>query len=210
MGKPFSISMSTNAHEKLNDKELLEAIAERNSKAFHTLYKRYKDFVYQRIYYRIDRKEEVEDLVQDFWSSIWERPVKIKTDSAVYFLIHLILVCLSRYYRSKRGVSPVEIENFRGELHELQYTHVFEDLEAEELFALIEQKKDNLSENEQQVYDLCQKQNYSFSEAAILMKTTEQTVRNKFNRSCRMIRMQLEQYYSLNPEIPDPSLKKVV
>lgn len=198
--------MLTNRQDQLSDKKLLEAIAERDKEAFHTFYKRYQDFVYRRIRHRLSSREEAEDLVQEFWSSMWERPVKIETDSAVYFLIHLILVCLSRYYRSKHPVDALDPEKLSGK-KELQYTHVFEDLEAAELFELIEQKKNILPGNEQRVYELCQEQYYSFSEAATLMETTEQTVRNKFNRSCRMIRMQLKQHYSLKPEIPILHLK---
>ena len=66
---------------KLSDRHLLELIALKDEKSFNEFYKRYSSLLYKWALNRIGNTDIANDIAQDFWSTLWLNPQKIKTNS---------------------------------------------------------------------------------------------------------------------------------
>lgn len=60
-------------HNREQDADLMAQIADGNQDAFHEIYSRYKDTVEVSVRLRVSHREDAEDIIQEFWKSVWQK-----------------------------------------------------------------------------------------------------------------------------------------
>lgn len=181
------------------DKQLLEEIRERNSEAFAIFYRRHYRFVAGRIKKLVFDKELLDDFMQEFWIRLWEKPEILKTNqdgsafNFLYSFLYTFALLIQRTYN--RHTSRLSSLDELGATPDRQYTHVLEEVEANELIAFIDSIVDGLPEPEHTIYDLYQK-NYPVNDIAGLLNLSEGSVRNYLTKILKVIRKDIcEQYH---------------
>jgi RNA polymerase sigma-70 factor (ECF subfamily) len=182
--------------EMRSDEELLESVSRQDVKAFDTLYEKYNRLLYKRVYRRLENHWQSQEVMQNLWISIWEKPSFVKTDergSAKGFLYH---------YLSWRVLDSIRKEAFNciaAANHEplesvedmLSYVHVSEEYEFKELELQIDYILNGLPEQTVEVFVLHWRKGYSFKEISNLLSMDEQTVRRKSKESISVLRRML-------------------
>jgi RNA polymerase sigma-70 factor (ECF subfamily) len=183
-------------YNELSDKELLEAVSHQDVEAFNTIYGRYNRLLYKRVYGRLENPQQSQEIMQDIWISIWERPGFVKTNeagSAKGFLYH---------YLAYRVLDSIRVENFNFiavATHEsleaveetLSYVHVSEEYEFKELESQIESILNGLPEHTAEIFVLHWRKGYSLKEIAGLLQMNEQSVRRKSKESIAVLKKML-------------------
>ncbi|MGC3977462.1 MAG: sigma-70 family RNA polymerase sigma factor [Paludibacteraceae bacterium] len=179
------------------DGELFEAISRQDIDAFNALYGRYNRLLYKRVYGRLEDAVQSQEIMQDFWITIWTKPDFVKTaddGSAKGFLYH---------YLAYRVLDAIRKENFKRiasathtpleQLEEkLSYLHVSEEYEIKELEVLIDAALRDLPGQTAEVFILHWRKGYSLKETADLLHLNERTVRLKSKESIAALRRMIE------------------
>jgi len=186
----------------ISDKELLEAIGEKDEKAFNEFYKRYSPLLYEWMYNRIGTAEATDDALQNFWSNFWLNPTMIKTDtkgSSKKFLFHFYTYRVLDYFRKinnknrlfSSGTDPDGDDDYDNTL---SYTHVLEELQAKEIHQIIDETISHLPELTRKIFEYRWEMNYSVKETAEQLQIDEKTVYNRMFRTLDEIRSQLKTF----------------
>jgi RNA polymerase sigma factor (sigma-70 family) len=177
-----------------SDKELLEAIERKDRKAFMVFYKRYARLLQMWALKRTGNKELTEDIAQNFWIIIWSNPAIIKTNEdglAKDYLLRYFSYRMLDYIKSA-GAQVLGNETKLNEMTEsLSYTHVFEELETNEIHYLINEVVSNLPDLTREIFDLLWEKNYSVKEAALQLHVSEKVVRTNYNKTINALRNHL-------------------
>ena len=68
------VSLKENAHNRLNDEQLMQQISYRDLEAFRVLYDRYGDLVYSTALRIVRDVQLAQDMVQEIFLKIWRKP----------------------------------------------------------------------------------------------------------------------------------------
>ncbi len=182
------------------DKELLERIQEKDSEAFAIFYRRHYRFITGRIKKLVLDKDMMDDFMQEFWIRLWEKPGILKTNQEgsafnfLYSFLYTFVLLIQRTY--SRQTSRLTFFEELDISPDQQYTHVLEEVEANELMEFIDSIVDNLPEPEHTIYDLYQK-NYSIDYIARILNLSEGSVRNYLTKIFKVIRKDTCKQYHL-------------
>lgn len=179
------------------DKELLEAIAHKNVKAYNEFYNRYSHWLYEWALSRIGDESIVDDVSQNFWILIWEEPQIVKLDenaSAKRFLLHLFNLRMIDYLRaaSTRLLSFKDRQSVIEISERFSYTHVSEDFELTEFYEIINSIIEQLPETLQKIFTLLYKEELSIKETAKKLSINEKTVSYKSKKAITFIQEKFE------------------
>lgn len=202
---------------EMSDKLLLEAIANKDEKAFNVFYKKYASLLYKWALNRIGNPDISNDIAQDFWSSLWLNPLVIKTNeagSAKNFLLHFYTFRILDYLRLPSH--KVKVANSEEHLNTLQntlmYTHILEEIQEKEIHTLIDEIVSNLPELTRAIFIHRWKEQHSIKETATHFDVDEKTVYNRTFVALTAIRSKVSDMLSDEGSISDPKtlLKLVV
>ncbi len=182
------------------DKELLERIQEKDSEAFAIFYRRHHRFIAGRIRKLMLDKDMINDFMQEFWIRLWEKPGILKTNQEgsvfnfLYSFLYTFVLLIQRMYN--RQTSRLTLLEELDTIPEQQYTHVLEEVEANDLIEFIDSIVKTLPEPEHTIYDLYQK-NYSIDHIAGILNLSEGSVRNYLTKIFKVIRKNICKQYHL-------------
>lgn len=180
------------------DSELLQEIAKKDSRAFDWLYTRYMRLFQSWTYSRTKNEEISKDIVQNFWISIWNNPLYFKTDaqgSARKILLQFLSFQIINYLKSASG-RIISDEKLLSEAETtISYSHIFEELEDEEIYVTIEKILDGLPRIAQDIFDLRARQQHSVKETASLLHVSEKTVHERYNWTLSILKGKLVKLY---------------
>jgi RNA polymerase sigma-70 factor (ECF subfamily) len=188
----------------INDLSLLQRIAQQEAQSFDELYKRYNRLFYRWVYTRTANKEMTEDILQNFWFLVWTKPFYFKCDelgSAKNFFLQTLTYRMLDYIKStsKRHFFNESLipEVSRADA----YTHVLEDIQAKEIYQMIDEVVSKLPKIAQDIFVMQWEQGLSVKETASKLNVSEKVVRTRYHSTLRLFR---EQLVKTNPEIkPD-------
>ncbi|WP_264538132.1 RNA polymerase sigma factor [Flavobacterium sp. N1736] len=178
---------------KIPDQVLLERIANKDNVAFHEFYNRYAALLYRWAYNRVGNEEIAEEITQEFWAKFWLNPSQIKTDAAgnaKNYLLHFFTYRVLDYIRSnlsKKTVSNIG-DDFDLLSKTLIYTHISEEIEEKEIYALIDEIISTLPDLTQKVFNHRWKDDLSTEETAQLLNIDEKAVYNRMYVAINLIR----------------------
>jgi len=183
------------------DKELLEGIESKDSEMFAIFYRRHYRFITSRIKKLMPNDDIAYDFMQEFWMRLWDKPTMLKTNEQgsvfnfLYSFLFTFVLLVHRLY-SKHDSHLTSLEDFDIPPENYQYTHVLEDVEADELMEFIDSIVDDLPEPQHTIYSLYQ-QNYSLTYIAESVQLSEGTVRNHLTGIFKVMREDIYKQYSL-------------
>lgn len=167
---------------------------------FNILYERYNRLFYRWIYTRIGCKETTEEIAQNFWMEVWENPsyfMHNTTKSCVkdYFLRVLtfrMLDYLKSSYARRSGDNLLlsEIEK------SLSYTHILEEIHANEVHTVINGVLDNLPQLTKDIFVLRLNEQYTVRETASELKVSPKIVRTRYRNVLTILKGRLAGIYS--------------
>ena len=176
------------------DKELLEAIGRKDRKAFMTFYDRYARLLQMWALKRTRNKELTEDIAQNFWIIVWSNPTVIKTNEdgmAKDYLLRYFSYRMLDYIKSAGAQLLGNESKLEEMIASLSYTHVFEELETNEIHTIINDVIGSLSQLTRDIFDLLWEKNYSVKEAAQKLNVSEKVVRTNYNKTINTLRNHL-------------------
>jgi RNA polymerase sigma-70 factor (ECF subfamily) len=153
-----------------------------DARSFKVFYDRYCDLLNGWAFSRLRNREAAADIMQEFWASIWLKPKNIRPDdqgSAKRYLLRNVSFRILKYFH-KQSVKREIMgdERVTGQMPELSYSHVQEEMNAKEIQQLLDEVLGTLPALSQQIYELRRVMNFSVKETASTLRVAESTVRN--------------------------------
>lgn len=179
----------------ISDKELLEAIASKDTVAFRVFYDRYVQLLHIWALKRTGDSDIANDIVQNFWINFWINPSVIKVDDkgmARSFLMHYFSYRIFDYLRS----AAAQILGDEGMMDNLKetanYSHIMEDLEVSEILEAINQVLTELPITTQEIFSLLWEQGSSVKEVAKQYGVSEKVIRMRYRKTLFAIRTKMQ------------------
>lgn len=171
----------------LTDAELLALLREDNEHAFREIYDRYWKLLYQQATRKLDTTEEVRDIVQEIFLSLWKsRLTLVLRESLPQYLFsslrYKIIDCYrlrmvrNKYYDSLLTTGEQPHATITEQLHYRQLTHLIEDE-----IRLMPPKM-------QEVFLLSRDHDLNAVQIAQKLSLSHQTVRNQISTALKRIR----------------------
>ena len=182
----------------MTDKELLNAIAQKDERAFNLFYERYSRTLAQ-FALKCTRDENFsKEIVQMFWIRVWERPLEIKTDDSDTAYKYLSKFFMFRMLDSiKEKAENKEFYCAYIEDFDLQSYNISDDMDMKELYAVIDKTLDSLPDTYKKIFKLLYVDEFSVSETAKILSMNERTVNYKSKECIDNIKKSLDMWYAL-------------
>lgn len=200
----------------ISDKELLEAIYSRKDEAaFKIFYDRYARLLHNWATKRTGNKEISNDVVQNFWIIFWSTPNAIKVDEngeARKYLIHYFSYRMFDYLRSAAAKVLGDEQLFEGVKDIANYSHVLEELEVNEILAVIDEIVFHLPETTREIFQYVWESKHSIKEAAAHFDVSEKVIRTRYNKVLTTVQSKIQTILSEDAAVRNPEtlLKLVV
>ncbi|WP_207426983.1 RNA polymerase sigma-70 factor [Pedobacter sp. SYSU D00535] len=182
--------------KKLSDENLLEMLKEGHVSAFEELYNRYWSKLYASAYKRLKEKEVCEEIVQDFFTSLWLKrsTLVVHTGFSNYVYTAVRYLIFSHFH--KEGIR----KSYQDTLQVATTKHdnsTEETVAFNELNRLLRQGVEVLPEKCRAVYELSRKQNKNNKEISHLLGISEKTVENHMTKALRTLRLSVKDIMSV-------------
>lgn len=200
----------------ISDKELLEAIySQKDEAAFKIFYDRYAKLLHNWATKRTGNKEVSDDVVQNFWVVFWSTPNAIKVDengTARRYLIHYFSYRMLDYLRSAAAKVLGNEQLFEDVKDFVNYSHVLEELEVNEILAVIDEIVFHLPETTREIFQFIWESKHSVKEAAAHFNVSEKVIRTRYNKVLNTVQSKIQTILSEDTVVRDPEtlLKLVV
>lgn len=172
------------------DKDLIASSLEGNEDAFRQLFEKYWDDLYKIAYRRLSSTEDVKDILQEVFISLWNNRDKIKVEDNLggYLYTSLRNKIFNHYEKHKvrlkalmhQSFNPVESEDL-----------ICSTLYTKELQAVIAMQVVAMPPQMRQIYLLSKEEQLSIAEITALLTLAPQTVKNQLHRALKRIRLSL-------------------
>jgi RNA polymerase sigma-70 factor (ECF subfamily) len=183
--------------EKMCDKELLEKIEIGDSDAFNELYNKYWKLIYRWTCNRVENKETVKDLLQNYWADIWTQPSIIKVDdqkSAKNILLGFISFRILDFFKKKKILELEDIYRMEN-MESYSYSHVLEDIQIQEIYVIINSMLKKIPPLDRDIYLLREREYRTIKEISRTLSVTEETVRRKLALTNKVLQRRLSEHY---------------
>ena len=180
------------AFESYSDEELLVHIQDGNHNAFATLVKKHSGRFYRLAYRFTNNRENAEDIVQESFIKLWERPDIWQARKNVKFTTWFYRVVANRCLDLQKRYAPSALEDDM----QIEGNDPANDdflIKQEEQRAL-EQAIANLPERQKTALNLCFYEGVSNQEAADIMGTNLKTLQSQLMRAKNGLKKQLKNY----------------
>ncbi|MEP7256963.1 MAG: RNA polymerase sigma-70 factor [Flavitalea sp.] len=178
-------------NELLTDGELIAASCEGNEEAFRMLFDKYWNDLYKIAAKRISSAEDIKDLLQDVFLSLWNniREVKVADSLGGYLYVSLRNKILNYYQKKDTRLKALAIHPFKAAQSENQ---AWINLQTRELQLFISQQVARMPPQMKQIYLLSREEQLTNAEIAELLALAPQTVKNQLYRALERIRVELK------------------
>jgi RNA polymerase sigma-70 factor (family 1) len=176
-----------------SDEELMWEIKADNMFAFDLIYKKYSKKLYKFGYSLLKSHEETENLVQDVFLNLWENRHKVEKDSSIKSYIFAITYNSAISIIRKKAMESKFIEYLKS-LQIIYETPVNMELENTELTKKINEIVYALPQRQKEVYLLHKVEALKYSEIAVLLNISVNTIENHMSRALKTIRKKLGNY----------------
>ncbi|HVU54005.1 MAG TPA: RNA polymerase sigma-70 factor [Puia sp.] len=175
----------------LNERELLDLVADGDEKAFARLFELYADITYGFAILHTKTSDSAEEVVQDIFLKLWLKRDKLR--EIQHFRDHLFIITRNHIIDRLR-------KNLREKKYQLQLARHFKEAasspEQQMIFKesgeMIEKAVAMLPPRQQVIYRLRRNEDMSLDEIARKMDLSRLTVRNHLNKALGAIRAYLQ------------------
>lgn len=180
--------------KELSDRDLFNLVKEGNTQAFSVLFDRYGDTLLRFVLVRTDSITDAEDILQDVFTSLWNRRDRIEVEDSIYpylfkaakyEVIDWIARDQKRIIHFERLVLPLENEPVGPSDSD-------ERLMVKELSFLLNNEIAKMPITMQSAFNLSRIEGLSVKEIAFRLSISEQTVKNNFSLALSRLRVKVK------------------
>ncbi|WP_343701869.1 RNA polymerase sigma-70 factor [Chitinophaga sp.] len=170
-----------------SDEQLLSLLKDSNITAFNTIYDRYSRPLYLYILSKTDRGETSKDLLQDLFTTLWEKRCQLDVQqslrSYLYQSVRHKIIDLYRKDVTYRKYLQQLIEHFDAQPHSISETYDYK-AKATEVFEAINRLPAKMKE----IFMLSRFENLSIEQIANRLDLSQQTVKNQISKALKILR----------------------
>lgn len=183
-----------NLLKRKSDEDLVAALQEGDIRSFDELYRRYSAKLFYLSYKRLNCTEVCEEIVQDFFVSLWERRaiLTITVSFSAYVAGCARLKVFSYYH--KMGIRNNHMEVVYNAFSESENAFIENIIDTKQLRDVIEQEVCRLPDKCRKIYELSRKSHLNNKEIAVQLGISEKTVENHMTKALKNIRLSIVQY----------------
>lgn len=177
-------------YNTLSDSELIAFIKDSQEPAFAELYNRYKHQLYLHAYRMLQDEEEAKDVVQEMFSSVWEKREYMATPAAVNaYLYSCLRNKILNVIAHKKVIDKYSV-SFSNYM-EKGMAAPDEKIIAKELVQLIESEVAILPPKMRQVFEMSRNQCLSHKQIAEQLNISDKTVKKQVGYALKILRLKL-------------------
>lgn len=175
------------ALDSLSDEELFELVKEQRKDAFEEIYHRFKGILYAHAYRMLNDREEVRDLVQEVFATLWSKKDSLLLKNVSGYLYSSVRNrVLDRISKQQSRNKYVDSMSFY--LNHYSYQVPDRLLYEKELRAMIEAEVDTLPKRMRLIFQMSRKEYLSHKEIGEKLGISETTVRKQVNNALKILR----------------------
>jgi RNA polymerase sigma-70 factor (family 1) len=182
--------------KNLSDEILIGLLKDGDVAAFEEVYNRYWEKLYNTAAKRVSASESAEEIVQDFFTSLWLNREKLKLHSSFNNYAFSSIRYLVYNHYQKESVRKAYQET-RLKLSVVEDNSTEQLIALKELSHVVEEGVEKLPSKCKAVYELSRKEYKNNKEIAALLGISEKTVENHLTKALRNIRLSLKDALSL-------------
>jgi len=172
------------------DRELLEAIRHDDESAFNELFKRYWRKVHAMAYARVRSKEITEEIVQELFTSLWDKRTTHTIQSLPSYLYQAVKFKALNYIESR--IVQEKYWNYYKTFVPQGEDATEDVIGYNDLMEVIEQGMTKLPEKSKKVFRLHRIEGWSVSEIADLLNLSEKAIQYHLTQSAKTLRIHLK------------------
>jgi len=153
---------------------------------FNRIYKKYKDAVYNYVFWRVYNEEDAIDITQEVFVKVFKGLPNFKGKSSLKTWIFAIAHNTTMNYLSRKKYKEEDIENYFLSVEPLKNIH---------MKTMVLKAMEKLSGEHREIVKLYYFDGFSYKEIANLLKISIGTVKSRLNRAKEHLRAELEGVY---------------
>lgn len=180
----------------LTDSELVSLLKQRNREAFAEIYDRYSMMIYYKINQMLRDESVSKDLVQDLFTSIWEKSDLIRNHVGISSYLYIAARNRVLNYVQKEKTKS----DYLGEIGTFSLAvsdETLEKIDEKDLILLITNEISKLPAKMRQVFELSRLEDLSHREIAERLSLSESTVKKQVQNALKILKKRLSNYNSL-------------
>lgn len=180
----------------LTDSELVSLLKQRNREAFAEIYDRYSMMIYYKINQMLRDESVSKDLVQDLFTSIWEKSDLIRNHVGISSYLYIAARNRVLNYVQKEKTKS----DYLGEIGTFSLAvsdETLEKIDEKDLILLITNEISKLPAKMRQVFELSRLEDLSHREIAERLSLSESTVKKQVQNALKILKKRLSHYNSL-------------
>jgi RNA polymerase sigma-70 factor (family 1) len=177
-----------------NDTSLLDLLAQDNRDAFHTLYDRYWELLYNAAYRRLKDKEQCKDIIQDVFVDLWCRRGQVTIINVKAYLLTAVRFQIYKLV-TKEKAGPAFFELY--ETIASSTTGAEGTLIEKEFMDHVKTWIDELPEKKRQIFLLHTQHHKSTKEIANELSLSRKTVQNQLGTTIYRLRLHIASFFMM-------------
>ncbi len=179
---------------KVSDHGLVSRLYEGDVKAFDVLYYRYHTALYRNILKLTKDAEIAQDILQDVFTTLWERRLELNADQSVSGWLFVLsfnksISHLRQKLREEKIVSHLTLPGEEPDISDL-FLH-------EGRYQLLMKAIDSLSPQKKRVFTLCKLEGKTYEEAALELNISKYTIKEYLSAAVVSVRDYIRQHPDL-------------
>lgn len=183
-------------YSTLCDAELATLLNTGDELAYTAIYNRYKGVLYHHAYHRLRNVEEVNDIIQELFATLWNKRETLIFKSNLSNYLYTSVRNRIIDYIAHQKVASDYVSGFQCFIDNSVATtdHL---VREKELARIIEEEVNSLPQKMREVFELSRKHHHSHREIAGQLTLSEKTVKKHVNNALKILRVKLSMVISL-------------
>ena len=186
------------SYKKYNDEELMKFVQGHNYSAFDELHTRYSKRLLHFMFKMLNNDEEkAQDLLQDLFMKIVERPHMFDTSKKFYSWVFTIAanMCRTHYRDLKKNEISMDEDAARHLINEKD--ELFSKMDGKLFSTNLELALGNLQYEQKETFILRFQEGFSIEEISVMMNCSLGTVKSRIYYTTRKLAIELQEFKSL-------------
>jgi RNA polymerase sigma-70 factor (ECF subfamily) len=181
--------MSSSLRSNLTDNELLILLKEGDKPAYTEIYNRYKTLLQSHGYKKLGDPEEVKDILQELFASLWTKREEIPATTNLSGYLYVAMRNKVFNLLSHKQIENRYVQSLQQFIDDGNY--ITDAIREKEFASLIQIEINALPAKMKEVFILSRKDNLSHKEIALKLKISEQTVSKQITNALKILRIKL-------------------
>jgi len=177
----------------ISDKQLLADIRKGSDEAFRQLFEKYWEDLYRMAYRRLASPEDIKDILQDVFLSLWNNIDHVNGDESLggYLYTSLRIRIFNFFEKRQNRLNCLMKQPFNPVESEEIIWNRFNTKEIQKIIALQDAA---MPPKMKRIYLLSKKEQLTISEIAELLNLSPQTIKNQLHRAFERMRHNLQKH----------------